>query len=149
MTVLDATQACGWLPVDGGRFDVVVCAAYKWLLSPRGTAFMTVRPEVAERLMPHGAGWYAGDDPHASYYGPPLRLAARRAPLRREPGVVLLGGRGAGARAAARDRGRADPRARPAAGQPVPRGARPRAGRLGDRVGGAARAPRSACAARR
>ena len=56
MTVLDATQACGWLPVDASRFDVVVCAAYKWLCSPRGTAFMTVRPEVAERLIPHGAG---------------------------------------------------------------------------------------------
>jgi selenocysteine lyase/cysteine desulfurase len=80
MTVLDATQACGWLPVDATRFDVLVCAAYKWLCSPRGTAFMTVRPDVAERLIPHGAGWYAGSDPHASYYGPPLRLAgdARR-----------------------------------------------------------------------
>ena len=44
LTVVDATQACGWLPLDAARFDVVVCAAYKWLLSPRGSAFMTVRP---------------------------------------------------------------------------------------------------------
>ena len=80
LTVVDATQACGWLPLDAARFDVVVCSAYKWLLSPRGSAFMTVRPELAERLTPHGAGWYAGDDPHSSYYGEPLRLArdARR-----------------------------------------------------------------------
>jgi selenocysteine lyase/cysteine desulfurase len=80
LTVVDATQACGWLPLDASRFDVVVCAAYKWLLSPRGSAFMTVRPELAERLTPHGAGWYAGDDPHGSYYGGPLRLSrdARR-----------------------------------------------------------------------
>jgi selenocysteine lyase/cysteine desulfurase len=80
LTVVDATQACGWLPLDARRFDVVVCAAYKWLLSPRGSAFMTVRPEAAERLTPHGAGWYAGDDPYSSYYGAPLRLAkdARR-----------------------------------------------------------------------
>ncbi|HEY1277516.1 MAG TPA: aminotransferase class V-fold PLP-dependent enzyme [Thermoleophilaceae bacterium] len=76
LTVVDATQACGWLPVDAGRFDAVACAAYKWLMSPRGTAFMTVRAELLDRLTPHAAGWYAGEDPHASYYGPPLRLAA-------------------------------------------------------------------------
>ena len=73
--VVDATQACGWLPVDATRIDLLACSAYKWLCSPRGTAFMTVRPEFAERLTPLGAGWYAGEDPHASYYGPPLRLA--------------------------------------------------------------------------
>jgi selenocysteine lyase/cysteine desulfurase len=76
LTVVDATQACGWLPVDASRFDVLVCSAYKWLLSPRGSAFMTMRPEFAARLTPHGAGWYAGDDPHSSYYGAPLRLAS-------------------------------------------------------------------------
>ena len=41
--LLDVTQAAGWLPVDAGRFAYTVCAAYKWLLSPRGTAFLTVR----------------------------------------------------------------------------------------------------------
>ena len=75
-TVVDATQACGWLPIDAGRFDVLVCSGYKWLLGPRGTGFMTVRPEAGGRLTPHGAGWYAADDPHASYYGPPLRLSS-------------------------------------------------------------------------
>jgi selenocysteine lyase/cysteine desulfurase len=80
LTVVDATHACGWLPFDGSRFDAFVAAAYKWLMSPRGTAFMGVRPALVERLTPHAAGWYAGDDPHTSYYGPPLRLAttARR-----------------------------------------------------------------------
>jgi selenocysteine lyase/cysteine desulfurase len=78
--VVDATQACGWLPVDASRIDLLACSAYKWLCSPRGTAFVSVKPELHERLTPHGAGWYAGKDPHASYYGPPLRLArsARR-----------------------------------------------------------------------
>jgi selenocysteine lyase/cysteine desulfurase len=78
--VVDATQACGWLPVDARRIDLLACSAYKWLCSPRGTAFMSVGPELRGRLTPHGAGWYAGEDPHASYYGPPLRLAesARR-----------------------------------------------------------------------
>jgi selenocysteine lyase/cysteine desulfurase len=80
IVAVDATQACGWLPVDAGRIDLLACSAYKWLCSPRGTAFASIRPQLAERLTPHAAGWYAGDDPHASYYGPPLRLArdARR-----------------------------------------------------------------------
>ena len=80
LLVVDATQACGWLPVDATRVDVLACSAYKWLCSPRGTAFMSVRPELHDRLTPLAAGWYAGEDPHASYYGPPLRLArdARR-----------------------------------------------------------------------
>lgn len=76
LTVVDATQACGWLPVDAARFDALVCGAYKWLLSPRGTGFLVTRPELRERLVPHQAGWWAGEDPHTSYYGPPLRLAA-------------------------------------------------------------------------
>jgi selenocysteine lyase/cysteine desulfurase len=80
MTVVDATQACGWLPLDAARFDVVVCGGYKWLLNPRGTAFMTIAAHRREALIPHAAGWYAGDDVPASYYGAPLRLAgdARR-----------------------------------------------------------------------
>jgi selenocysteine lyase/cysteine desulfurase len=76
LTLVDVTQACGWLPLDGRRFDAVVGAAYKWLVSPRGTAFMSVRPELGERLTPHAAGWFAGDDPYSSFYGPPLRLAS-------------------------------------------------------------------------
>jgi selenocysteine lyase/cysteine desulfurase len=76
LVVVDATQACGWLPIDATRIDFLACSAYKWLCSPRGTAFMSVRPELMDRLTPLAAGWYAGEDPHASYYGPPLRLAA-------------------------------------------------------------------------
>jgi selenocysteine lyase/cysteine desulfurase len=76
MTLLDATQAVGWLPVDAAAFDVVVCHAYKWLMSPRGTAFMAVRPEVLDRIEPAAAGWFAGEDVHGSYFGPPLRLAS-------------------------------------------------------------------------
>ena len=78
--VVDATQACGWLPVDASRIDVLACSAYKWLCSPRGTAFMSIRPELRDRLTPLAAGWYAGEDPYTSFYGPPLRLArdARR-----------------------------------------------------------------------
>ncbi len=80
VTICDATQAVGWLPTDAGRFDAVVCGAYKWLMSPRGTAFLTVSERMLELGVPHSAGWYAGEDVHSSYFGPPLRLArsARR-----------------------------------------------------------------------
>lgn len=72
---LDVTQGAGWLPIDARRFTYVSGGAYKWLLSPRGTAFMAVRPEAVERLAPHTAGWYAASDPWGACYGSPLRLA--------------------------------------------------------------------------
>ncbi|MGC5053083.1 aminotransferase class V-fold PLP-dependent enzyme [Micromonospora sp. DT48] len=80
LVAVDATQACGWLPFDATRADVVVAGGYKWLMGPRGTAYAYLAPELRDRLRPDAAGWYAGRDPHASYYGPPLRLAddARR-----------------------------------------------------------------------
>ncbi len=79
-TFCDTTQATGWLPLEHARFDYAACAGYKWLLSPRGTAFFTLRAELGDELVPHAAGWYAGEDVDASYYGAPLRLAvdARR-----------------------------------------------------------------------
>jgi selenocysteine lyase/cysteine desulfurase len=76
MTVIDATQAVGWLPLDASRFDVVVAAGYKWLLTLRGTAYMAVRRERLAELVPHAAGWYAGEYPYETYFGPPLRLAS-------------------------------------------------------------------------
>ena len=80
LTVLDATQAAGWLPLEADRVDFLVAAGYKWLISPRGSAFMTVAPERLDSILPAQAGWYAGEDVHESYIGPPLRLAhdARR-----------------------------------------------------------------------
>ncbi|MDT4910589.1 MAG: hypothetical protein QOI69_3830 [Pseudonocardiales bacterium] len=78
--LLDVTQAVGWFPVDASGYAYTVCAGYKWLLNPRGTAFCTVRPELMDGLIPHAAGWYAGVQPWSSIYGGPLRLApdARR-----------------------------------------------------------------------
>lgn len=80
ITICDATQAIGWLPLAAEDFDAVVCGAYKWLTSPRGSAFLAVSDRLLENVVPHSAGWYAGEDVHESYFGPPLRLAtsARR-----------------------------------------------------------------------
>jgi len=79
-TLCDTTQATGWLPVNAGDYDATICHAYKWLGAPRGAAFLTVLPRLAEVLRPVQAGWFAGDDPWASCYGPAMNLAtdARR-----------------------------------------------------------------------
>ncbi|MEV0568539.1 aminotransferase class V-fold PLP-dependent enzyme [Dactylosporangium sp. NPDC050588] len=80
LVAVDATQACGWLPFDAGLADTIVVAAYKWLMAPRGVALAYYAPHLRDRMRPDAANWYAGTDPHAAYYGPPLRLAddARR-----------------------------------------------------------------------
>ncbi len=85
LTLVDTTQGTGWLPLDAGDWDITVTGAYKWLLSPRGTAFMTVRPELLERIQPLYAGWYAGEAPWNSIYGLPLRLASNASRLDLSP----------------------------------------------------------------
>ncbi|MBO0679240.1 aminotransferase class V-fold PLP-dependent enzyme [Mycolicibacterium sp. S2-37] len=79
-TIIDVTQAAGWKSLDLGWADVTVAAVYKWLLAPRGTAFMSVSERMAAAMVPHTANWYAGEQPWESIYGLPLRLAgdARR-----------------------------------------------------------------------
>lgn len=76
LVVLDATQACGWLPLVAGEYDALVCGGYKWLMGPRGTAFLTVGERLTERITPLHASWFAADDVHGSYYGLPMRLAS-------------------------------------------------------------------------
>ena len=80
LVLVDATQACGWLPFDATLADGVFTAGYKWLMSPRGTALAYLTPALRERLRPIAAGWYAGEVPYSSYYGLPMTLAgdARR-----------------------------------------------------------------------
>jgi selenocysteine lyase/cysteine desulfurase len=85
ITICDATQALGWLALDAARFDAVVCAAYKWLMSPRGTALLSVSERLLAAVVPHSAGWYAGEDVHSSYFGPPLRLASNARRLDTSP----------------------------------------------------------------
>jgi selenocysteine lyase/cysteine desulfurase len=76
LTVVDVTQALGWIQVDVGWVDVTAAAVYKWLLSPRGTAWMSLSDRAIRMMTPHAANWYAGEQPWQSIYGLPLRLAA-------------------------------------------------------------------------
>jgi selenocysteine lyase/cysteine desulfurase len=80
LTVVDVTQALGWKTVDVGWADVTAAAVYKWLLAPRGTAWMSLSDRVSRMMTPHAANWYAGEEPWQTIYGLPLRLAgtARR-----------------------------------------------------------------------
>jgi selenocysteine lyase/cysteine desulfurase len=75
-TLCDTTQAAGWMPVDAALFDATICHSYKWLCSPRGVAFLTVGSRLGAELNPAQAGWYAGEVPWASCYGPEMNLAA-------------------------------------------------------------------------
>ena len=134
MTVVDATQAVGWLPLDGSHFDVVVAHAYKWMMSPRGTAFMAIRPERLDAVVPHAAGWYGGEDPLATFFGAPLRLSTQRATARHVARMVHVGRNGARAGGDRADRRRLDQRARRRAREPVPGRPRARAERLRDRL---------------
>ncbi|MGW0559218.1 aminotransferase class V-fold PLP-dependent enzyme [Streptomyces sp. NPDC003016] len=79
-TLVDASQAAGWLPFDAGSFDYTVTGGYKYLMAPRGASFLTVTEEAQESLIPFHAGWIAGEDVWSSTYGPVAELArsARR-----------------------------------------------------------------------
>jgi selenocysteine lyase/cysteine desulfurase len=79
-TVVDATHAIGWLPFEASRFDAVACAAYKWLMSLRGTAFLVLSERALDQTPPLAANWFAAEDRFGSYYHHELRLAgdARR-----------------------------------------------------------------------
>jgi selenocysteine lyase/cysteine desulfurase len=72
LVVLDATQSLGWLPADLAWADAVAAAGYKWLLSPRGAAWMALSDRLAARVAPAQSGWYAGG--WDAIYGLPLRL---------------------------------------------------------------------------
>jgi selenocysteine lyase/cysteine desulfurase len=80
LTIVDVTQAVGWKRLELGWVDVTAAAVYKWLLAPRGTAWMSLSHRMSGFMTPHAANWYAAEEPWSTIYGLPLRLApdARR-----------------------------------------------------------------------
>ncbi|WP_030746245.1 aminotransferase class V-fold PLP-dependent enzyme [Streptomyces griseus] len=87
-TLLDVTQSAGWLPLDAGEWDYTVAGAYKYLLCPRGTSFLTVTEEAQDGLLPIHAGWVTGEEMWANSYGP-VRELARSARRFDEPAAFL------------------------------------------------------------
>jgi selenocysteine lyase/cysteine desulfurase len=59
--VVDAIQGLGAVTLDVSRLpiDILACGAQKWLLSPWGSGFVYVRPELVRRLEPQAVGWMA------------------------------------------------------------------------------------------
>ncbi|WP_299536565.1 aminotransferase class V-fold PLP-dependent enzyme [uncultured Streptomyces sp.] len=78
-TLVDATQAAGWLPFDAGAYDYTVTGGFKFLVCPRGTSFLTVAGEAQPTLPAIFPGWVAGADRDGGTYGPvtPLSASAR------------------------------------------------------------------------
>lgn len=67
--LVDATHAAGLLRIDAAArgLDLVVAAAYKHLLCPRGVAFMRISSEEQRSLVPLNASWVSADP--RTYYG--------------------------------------------------------------------------------
>jgi selenocysteine lyase/cysteine desulfurase len=59
--VLDAMQGVGVLPLDLRRthVDVLACGGQKWLLSPWGSGFTVVHPDLIDALTPQPVSWMA------------------------------------------------------------------------------------------
>src|ERR1700680_1612963 len=69
MLLLDASQCCGGMPMDvtGLGADFVVCAGYKWLLSPYGTGFFWAKSEHTANMRPGPFYWTAAEG--ANHFG--------------------------------------------------------------------------------
>jgi cysteine desulfurase/selenocysteine lyase len=61
LLLLDVSQCCGALPMDVHQLgaDFLVCAGYKWLLSPFGTGFFWVKSEHLGIVRPGPFYWMA------------------------------------------------------------------------------------------
>lgn len=61
--VLDVTQSCGAVPMNVATLgaDFIVCAGYKWLLSPYGTGFLWAKREHVDLLRPAPFYWMGQD----------------------------------------------------------------------------------------
>ena len=59
--ILDAIQGVGAAPLDvrAVDVDVIACGAQKWLLSPWGTGFVWLRPDLVQTLRPVDVSWMA------------------------------------------------------------------------------------------
>jgi selenocysteine lyase/cysteine desulfurase len=59
--VLDSIQGVGAAPLDVRKVevDIVACGAQKWLLSPWGSGFVWVRPDLVQSLRPVDVSWMA------------------------------------------------------------------------------------------
>jgi selenocysteine lyase/cysteine desulfurase len=78
---VNATQSAGALRLDVEELgiDYLACHGYKWLLAPRGAAWLYVRRDRLDELRPLAPNWHSVPDPYEDYYGEaPLAEDARK-----------------------------------------------------------------------
>jgi cysteine desulfurase/selenocysteine lyase len=84
LLLLDVSQSCGGMPLDVAKLgaDFLVCAGYKWLLSPYGTGFFWAKIEHIDNMRPGPFYWAAAEGAekfHSLAHGnPKLTRGARR-----------------------------------------------------------------------
>jgi cysteine desulfurase / selenocysteine lyase len=63
LLLLDVSQCCGAMPLDVSALgaDFMVCAGYKWLLSPYGTGFFWAKNEHTDNMRPGPFYWAAAE----------------------------------------------------------------------------------------
>ncbi|TAM66943.1 MAG: aminotransferase class V-fold PLP-dependent enzyme [Microbacteriaceae bacterium] len=68
---LNVTQSFGVLRLDLARIapDYVAAHAYKWMLAPRGCAWLYARADRLAALEPVAPGWHSVDRPNQDYNG--------------------------------------------------------------------------------
>ncbi len=73
--LVDGTQAVGVLEFDPqARPDFLVVHGYKWLLAPRGAAWLAARPEHGRHLKPLAPSNKSAPGSWTNFYGGPLEL---------------------------------------------------------------------------
>ena len=65
LVALDVYQSVGAMPIDVAALDVdfVLGGAHKWLCGSYESAFLYIRPSLAQELEPAATGWIASADP--------------------------------------------------------------------------------------
>ncbi len=75
--LLDGSQGLPLVPLGDlvDEIDYIVACGYKHFLSPRGVAFMVLRPDRIGLIPPILANWRSADRPYDRFFGGPLTLA--------------------------------------------------------------------------
>jgi selenocysteine lyase/cysteine desulfurase len=74
---VDLAQSVGVLRFDAAASgtDFAATVGYKWMVAPRGTAWLWVNPQRREELRPLAPHWHSVRVPYEDYYGGPMDLA--------------------------------------------------------------------------
>jgi selenocysteine lyase/cysteine desulfurase len=74
---VDLAQSVGVLRFDAmaSGVDFGATVAYKWMIGPRGAAWLWVHPDRRAELRPLAPNWHSVREPYEDYYGGPMDLA--------------------------------------------------------------------------